>query len=135
MRRTFVVLLLLAGASAVAALAQTDTGSISGVVGDTTGAVIPGARIVITQVETNVRVELDSTAPGFYLAPALRPGHYDVELSKDGFQAQRKTGAEVRVQDRLELNFTLALGTTSSEVTVTGEAQRKLLKRLSIRTE
>ena len=105
------------------ALPQTDTGSISGVVTDSTGAVVPAALVTITQTETNVRVSLVTNGSGFFSAQALRPGHYDVEASKNGFQSQRRTATELRVQDRLEINFNLALGSTTTEVTVTGQAQ------------
>ena len=79
-------LCLLAAASAHA---QVQTGSITGIVTDSSGAIVPGAQITVTQQETNVRVTLPSNDSGFYVAQNLRPGHYDVAVSKIGFQAQR----------------------------------------------
>ena len=73
-------------------LAQVDTGTISGIVSDSSGAMVPGATVVVTQQETNVRMTLTTNDAGFYSAPSLRPGHYDVSVSKAGFQSQRKTG-------------------------------------------
>ena len=55
-----------------AALAQVDSGGISGVVSDGTGAVIPGVQVQVTQENTNVRTDLTTNASGFYAAPALR---------------------------------------------------------------
>ena len=104
------------------ALAQVDTGTISGIVTDSSGAVVPGAAITVTQQETNIRVTLATNEAGFYSAPGLHPGHYDVAVTREGFQAQRKTGVELRVQDRLEINFTLTVGAMSSEVTVAAAA-------------
>ncbi|MEO7145196.1 MAG: carboxypeptidase-like regulatory domain-containing protein, partial [Bryobacteraceae bacterium] len=101
------------------ALAQVDTGAISGVVTDESGAVIPGAQVTVTQLDTNVQVALSTNTAGFYSAPALHPGRYGVTVSKNGFQAQKRTGLDLRVQDRLELNFKLALGATTTEITVT----------------
>jgi hypothetical protein len=100
-------------------VAQTDTGAISGIVTDASGAIVPGARITITSEATNVSVVVATNAAGFYSAPALHPGRYDIEVARDGFQPIKKTGAELRVQDRLEINFTLAVGATSTAVTVT----------------
>jgi hypothetical protein len=102
--------------------AQTDTGTISGIVTDASGAVIPSAAVTITQTDTNVHLTLSTNDAGFYSAPSLHPGPYSVEVSKTGFQTQKNTGIELRVQDRLEINVHLALGTTSTAVTVTGTA-------------
>jgi len=112
----------LAGAGAFNLAAQVDTGAISGIVTDTSSAVIPKAQIVIVQQETGQRLALAANESGFYSAPSLRTGHYSVEVSSQGFQAQKKTGIQVNVQDRLELNFTLAIGTAGSEVTVESTA-------------
>ena len=108
------------------AIAQVDTGTISGIITDSSGAVIAGVKVTITQTETNSASALTTNSSGFYSAPALRPGHYTVEVNNSGFQAQRKSGIEVRVQDRLELNFTLAVGTSASEIVV--EASAPLLE-------
>src|SRR4051812_8858091 len=106
----------------VAAMAQVDTGGISGLVTDATGANVPGAQVTVTHQETNVHLTLTTNESGFYSAPSLRPGHYDVAVAREGFQAQRKTGVELRVQDRLEINFSLTIGATSTEVTVAAQA-------------
>ena len=110
----------------IAVLAQVDTGAISGTVSDQSGAIIGGAQVIVTQQETNVRVTLKTNPSGFYSAPALRPGRYDVQVNQQGFQGQKKTGVDLRVQDRLELNFTLSVGAASSEVSV--EAAAPLLE-------
>ncbi len=114
--------LFLAAFSVCAVLAQVDSGGISGVVSDTTGAVIPGARVRIVQENTNVATDLVTNASGFYAAPALRPGAYRIAVTKDGFRAERRTGIELRVQDRLEVSFQLEVGTASAEVTVSAAA-------------
>src|SRR5258708_2771852 len=114
--------LFLAAFCVCAALAQVDSGSISGVVSDTTGAVIPGARVQIVQENTNVATDLLTNASGFYAAPALRPGAYRIAVTKEGFRAERRTGIELRVQDRLEVSFQLEVGTASAEVTVSAAA-------------
>jgi hypothetical protein len=104
------------------ALAQVDTGAISGVVTDSTGAIVPGAKVAITETDTNAQVALATNDSGFYSAPSLRPGPYQVEVSKQGFQSQKRTGIGLRVQDRIELNFSLAVGSTTTELTVSTAA-------------
>jgi len=108
--------------SCAAAMAQVDTGTISGIVTDSSGAIVPGAQVTVTRQETNIHVTLSTNEAGFFSAPALHPGHYDVAVTKEGFQSQRKTGVELRLQDRLEVNFSLAIGATSTEVTVAAQA-------------
>jgi hypothetical protein len=120
--RTESLLFAVVIACAFTVSAQVDTGTISGIVSDASGAVVPGAQVTITQLETNLQNSLATNESGYYSAPGLRPGHYTVELSRPGFQTQKKTGIELNVQDRLELNFTLALGTASAAVTVEGTA-------------
>src|SRR5262249_23345054 len=89
--------LFLAAFAVCAAFAQVDSGAISGVVSDTTGAVIPGVRVQIVQETTNVATDLVTNASGFYAAPALRPGAYRIAITKEGFRAERRTGIELRV--------------------------------------
>ncbi len=105
-----------------AAIAQTDTGAISGVVTDASGAVVPGAQVTITQTETNVHISLTTNETGFYSEPALHAGTYAVEVAKPGFQTVKRTNLDLHVQDRLEVNFKLAIGAATTTVTVSTEA-------------
>src|SRR5260370_12621420 len=114
--------LLLATIFGSAAFAQVDTGAVSGVVSDSTGAVIRGARIQIVQESTNIHLDLTTNASGFYAAPALHPGQYDITATLEGLRAEKRTGIDLRVQDRLEINFQLQVRAASSEITVTAPA-------------
>src|SRR5579862_9787672 len=97
------------------ALAQVDTGTISGIIKDNTSAVVPGAAVRIVQLETNAAASLVTNDAGFYSAPALRPGKYEITVSKPGFRTQKSPPIELRVQDRVAMDFQLELGSTSSE--------------------
>src|SRR5579863_10223303 len=88
---------ILVCAGAISLMAQVDTGAISGLVTDATGAIVPGAQVTITQQETNQKIELTTNESGFYSEPSLRTGHYEVDISHQGFQAQKRTGVELRV--------------------------------------
>jgi hypothetical protein len=120
-RNSHYAILVVAAALAAAAAAQVDTGAIWGVVTDPSGAVVPGARIVVTQPETNVRFALNTNGSGFYSAPALHPGLYKVEVEKAGFETQWSGRIDLRVQDRVEVDFALALATGRSVDAVTAE--------------
>lgn len=102
--------------------AQVDTGVITGTVSDPSGAVIPGVKIVVTHVDTNQRTETATNASGFYSAPALRTGRYSVAVSAEGFKPETRTGVDLRVQERLAIDFVLQVGAAASEVTITAQA-------------
>ncbi len=100
------------------AFAQVDTGAISGVIKDKTNAVIPGAAVLIVQLDTNSQAVLVTNQAGFYSVPGLHPGRSEVRISKPGFRTQKGQPIELRVQDRVEMDFQLELGSTSSEIVV-----------------
>jgi carboxypeptidase family protein/TonB-dependent receptor-like protein len=103
-----------------AAAAQEARGTISGTVRDASGGVIPGATITIR----NVAMETDLTAItnglGVFQAPYLIPGTYRVTAALSGFKAAARE-VELRIADRLEVDLTLATGTTAESVTVTAD--------------
>ena len=72
--RTLILFFFCAVCSVTSALAQVDSGAISGVITDTSGAVVPGATVTITQTTTNITTVLTTNETGFYSAPSLRPG-------------------------------------------------------------
>lgn len=65
---------------------QAITGDILGTVQDSTGAVVPGAKIILTAVDTGITWQSNSNASGDYLFAQLKPGHYSVQASKPGFE-------------------------------------------------
>src|SRR6266699_2508911 len=90
--------------------AQTSFGRISGVVTDSTGAVVAGAKITIRNTDTrDVRVA-DTDANGFYVITNLAIGPYTVEASHTGFQRQQQTDVMVVADGRATADFKLQLG-------------------------
>ena len=83
------------------AVAQVDTGTISGTVKDQTGAVIQDATVKVENRDTGIAVSLSTNADGLYLAPDLKAGFYRVSAVATGFQTLTKNGIELRVQDRI----------------------------------
>ena len=94
---------------ATAALAQSERGTISGTVQDATGAVVPGAKVTLTNSQTGVTFSLPSNASGEFTVPQLPVGTYTVKFDKEGFRQAAVTGIvldasmSVRVDGRLEV--------------------------------
>jgi hypothetical protein len=95
------------------------TGSISGVVTDSSGAVIAGAQVVAIDTQTGVRTTVTTDAKGFYSFPSLPVGTYDLEISQVGFKTFHKTGLVVDANSALRADATLTVGTASEKVEVT----------------
>ena len=103
-------------------LAQVNTGTISGTVSDSTGAVIPGAGVTILNVDTGISRTVTTDAAGRYRAPQLGLGSYDVTTESSGFQTSVRAGITLTVGREAAVDFTLQVGAVTERVTVTGEA-------------
>ena len=98
------------------------TGSILGVVHDPTQAVVAGARIAATNVETNLTREAVSAVDGSYRILALPAGIYKVTATAAGFQQYITSGIDVKVNDQLRIDILLKVGSIQQEVDVTANA-------------
>jgi len=98
------------------------TGSISGVVTDPSGAVIPGASIVATNTQTGVKTTVTTDAKGFYSLPALAVGTYDLGVTEIGFKTFTKTGLAIDANSALRVDVPLALGTINEKVEIRTDA-------------
>lgn len=110
-------LLVLAGVRA-----QSPNGTVSGLVTDSTGAVIAGADILIENYATSVQYAAKTNRDGIYLVSNLPPGTYRLQVSKVGFRTLVKPDIVLALQDSLAINFALSVGATSEVVTVTAGA-------------
>ena len=102
----------------VVAFGQSSNGAVAGQVTDPSRAVVAQAVVRAVNSQTNVRYETQTNQSGVYVIPSLPPGAYRVEVEKTGFKSLVKTDIVVHVQDTIELNFELAVGSTSETVTV-----------------
>jgi hypothetical protein len=98
------------------------TGSISGVVSDSSGAVIAGAQVVAIDTQTGVKTTVTTDSKGFYSLPALPIGSYDLEISQVGFRIYRKTGLVIDANSAFRVDAALTVGTTSEKVEVTTDS-------------
>src|SRR6266404_7308162 len=103
------------------AFAQVDTGTIAGSVHDSQGAGVAAATITFVETATNTTTKTQSDGSGDYASPPLRPGSYKVTVAAPGFKTETRGTLVVRVQDRLRLNFDMAVGSVSENVVVTAE--------------
>ena len=97
---------------------QAITGDILGTVQDTTGAVVPGAKVTLTAVDTGTKWESTSDSNGDYLFAQLKPGHYSVEASKPGLQTVTISNIELLVGQRPRVDIVLRVGQVTQTVTV-----------------
>ena len=125
MKKLFVFALLTVCALCLVATelsAQANRASITGTITDATGAVVPGADVVVTNVETGVPTRGRSNDDGIYLVPNLPPGKYSVEFTRDGFQTLKRPAIALTSTEVARLDATLQVGAVTSSVTVTSDA-------------
>lgn len=99
--------------------AQTSRAALSGTVEDTTGAKLPKAKVVITNLATQINRTLTTNQDGIYNAPALTPGNYTIKVSAPGFTGETRNGVVLTVGQSALINFSLKVGGVSAEVVVT----------------
>ena len=98
----FAIALCLMGA--LGAQAQIGTGSITGIVTDSSGAVVPEAEVTITNADTNVARVATSTASGDYAMTGLLPGRYSVTVKKGGFRAASVPAFTLQVDQKARID-------------------------------
>src|SRR5580700_2127105 len=116
------LVLLLCVLSSLPVFAQMETATLSGAVTDQKGGVVPGAEITVTRIETGTVVTTKTNGAGIYVFTGLVPGHYHLMIQKPGFKEVAIKEFELHVQDKLEQNFSLEIGSVSETVTVEARA-------------
>ncbi len=103
----------------VPVMAQTGAAGIQGTVKDSTGAIIPGAKVTITHTLTSRQYDTLSTEVGFYLFPSVQTGPYQIMVEAAGMESWRGT-LTLQAGQKAEVNPSLRVGSTVTEVTVAG---------------
>jgi len=122
MNRSVACLILLLCFLVASAFAQVDTATIVGAVRDPSGAAVPSATITFLETSTGIRASVHPDAGGNYASPPLRVGTYKVIAEAAGFKTETRENILLRVQDRINLDFEMAVGAVSENVVVSAEA-------------
>jgi len=101
---------------------QAGAGAISGTVTDSTGAVVAGAKVTVTNQNTSVAYERSTDNEGFYSVEGLVNGQYTVDVAKPGFKENVTSGIQLDPGQRRGANIVLVVGSTTTQVTVAADA-------------
>src|SRR5579862_8525626 len=101
------------------ARAQVDQGAITGTVQDVTGAVIPNAKVTLTNIETGLVLRSQTDKYGLYVFSPVKLGHYSVSASAGGFATTSQENLQVDIEARLNVELVLKPAGVNADVTVT----------------
>jgi hypothetical protein len=102
--------------------AQSERGTISGTVTDSTGAVIPAAKVTVTNPSTNTGFTGVTTESGDYAVPSLSPGQYNVRIDKEGFKPAVLANVTVNASTNTRADVTLEIGSAQQAIEVQANA-------------
>src|SRR5262249_9513115 len=91
-------------------------------ISDSSGAVLPGATVTVTNPQTNFTRQAQTNSVGNYVFPALLPGVYNIRVEAQGFQSEIRSGVELQVEQVARLDFQLKVGAVSESLEVSGGA-------------
>jgi len=114
--RILVVALLMTGSAVYAQLST--RAIVTGTVTDSTGAVVQGAKVTITDDTTKVSTVTESNSSGTFITPGLTVSTYSVTISKQGFKNYTVTGIELHPTETVQVNGVLAIGSATETITV-----------------
>ena len=120
--RALALALVMLGLAGWLAGQQSSLGSLTGTVTDTSGAVVPAAAVVVTNVATNASQRTVTTGVGSYTLAGLQPGEYTLTAERKGFKTATVTSVVVFAGRESTTNVRLEVGATSTNVTVTETA-------------
>jgi hypothetical protein len=104
------------------AWAQSETATVSGQIVDPSGLNITGAQVKLVDIDRDTSAGATTNNSGLYTFPSVKPGRYRMEITAVGFKVVNVTGVIVNVQDHLQQNFKLVVGSVSESITVEGGA-------------
>ena len=121
-RKQLGVLIALIFLFSCATNAQIRSATITGTVTDASGAVVPGAQVVVTDQQTGVANTTQTTGAGQYTVPYLPAGTYTVAVSVSGFVPYRQTGLALATAQTVRVDVSLKVGAVESAIEVAAQA-------------
>jgi hypothetical protein len=92
--------------------------TLSGTVSDSSGKVIPGAKVTATNAATNVTSGVETDKAGLYVIPNLIPGVYQLNVQQDGFKSVLKNEVALHAEENIEINISMEVGSLAQSITV-----------------
>ncbi len=105
------------------AVGQKDSGGVAGVVRDSAGAVVPGAKVTVRDVDRGTETAVTTSTQGEYVASPLKIGSYSITAEKEGFKRTTVGPIVVNIQEHPEVDITLQVGSIHEVMTITSEGQ------------
>jgi Carboxypeptidase regulatory-like domain/TonB dependent receptor len=112
------LVIVVVGCITIGLRAQTTNGLITGVVADSTGAVVAGAQVSIVNRDTGVERKAVSDASGLYVVPQLAPGGYTLMVMKEGFASVKQNDIQLLVNQSLTIDLKLKVASSSQTIEV-----------------
>ncbi|HLA94225.1 MAG TPA: carboxypeptidase-like regulatory domain-containing protein, partial [Pyrinomonadaceae bacterium] len=116
------ILAIVFAAGTASIFAQEFRGTVAGSVTDPNGAAVPGATVTVKNTETNIANTVTANDSGSYTVPFLIPGVYTVSATGSGFKTSTREKVQIKVDDRLTVDFQLEIG-TSAEVNIVADTE------------
>jgi hypothetical protein len=116
------IILLSSEALVAPCAAQENRATIVGTVTDPQGNALPNAAVKATNTETNATTATTSNEAGLYTLPFLRVGKYQITISANGLKTLVRDGVELRVGDRVQLDFSMEVGAVTETINVSSQA-------------
>ncbi len=120
--RSFLLKTLCCMVLTLAASAQSDRGTITGSVTDPAAAVVPGAKVMVKNIDNGAISDTTTTATGNFTIPSLTVGKYQLTVEATGFKRTVQENIQVDVDQTLRIDVALQIGASTESVTVTAEA-------------
>lgn len=114
--------LLAVALSPFALRAQVDQGAITGIVQDPSGAVIPNAAVILTNIDLGVVLNAKTDNAGIYVLSPVKIGNYSVKVTAAGFATTTQTNLHLNLQQTLNVVITLKPGVSTETITITSQA-------------
>src|SRR5581483_4579093 len=114
-------LLALLFAACVGIYAQAVTGTVLGTVEDSSGAIVPNAKVTLTEVNTGISHTTQTNGSGNYTFPNTPEGNYSVSVESTGFKKETKENVRVDINMNARVDLTLQPGAVSESVVVSAE--------------
>ena len=108
--------------SSAVAHAQVTTADLVGTIKDSSGAVVPGVTVALTNEATGVSRSATTSDGGTYIFTSLQPGRYRLTAELSGFRKVERTGVELQVNQRAQIDLDLEVGLLSESVVIEGTA-------------